>query len=107
MNILRFKEQKQIWKEKVNNMRKISYNEYLLKIQDANEKIIQKYGNRRTTIQTIGMAYQKLELGVNWSALGTQTIEETRLFVNQLNEVTAMAKSLNEEFKDCEVDWSL
>ena len=88
-------------------MRKISYNEYLLKIQDANEKILWKYGNRRTIIQAIDMAYKSLELGVSWSALGTQTIEETRLFVNQLNEVTAMAKSLNEEFKDCEVDWSL
>lgn len=88
-------------------MRKISYSEYLLKIRDANEKIIQKYGNRRTTIQTMSVAYKTLELGINWSALGTQTTEETRLFINQLNEVKAIAESLNEELKDCEVDWSL
>ena len=85
--------------------RKISYNEYLLKIRDANEKILEKYGNRRTTIQTMSVAYKTLELGINWSALGPQTVEETQLFVNQLNEVTAMVKSLNEELKDCEVDW--
>ena len=87
--------------------RKISYNEYLLKIQEANEKIIQKYGNRKITIQTISIVCRTLELGINWCALDTQTTEETRLFINQLNEVTAMAKSLNEEFKNCEVDWSL
>lgn len=88
-------------------MRKISYNEYLLKIRDANEKIIQKYGNRRTTIQTMSVAYETLELGINWSALGTQTTEETRLFINQLNEVKAIVESLNKELKDCEVDWNL
>lgn len=87
--------------------RKISYTKYLLKIQEANEKILQKYGNRIITIQTMGLTYKTLELGINWCALGTRTAEETRLFINQLNEVTAMAKSLNEEFKDCEVDWSL
>lgn len=87
--------------------RKISYNEYLLKIQDANEKILQKYGNRIITIQTMSLAYKTLELGINWCALGTRTAEETRLFINQLNEVKAIVESLNKEFKDCEVDWSL
>ena len=85
--------------------RKTSYNEYLLKIQEANEKILQKYGNRIITIQTMSLTYKTLELGVNWGGMGTKTTEETRLFINQLNEVTAMVKSLNEEFKDCEVEW--
>lgn len=89
------------------NMKKITYTEYLEKIKNANEQIMQKYGNRRISIQTIKMAYESLELGVNWAGIGTATEEETRLFINQLNEVTAMVKSLNEEFKDCEVDFNL
>lgn len=88
-------------------MRKISYNEYLLKIQDANEKILQKYGNRRISIQTVEMAYKSLELGVNWAGIGTTTAEEAKSFINQLNEVTSTVESLNEEFKDCEVDFNL
>lgn len=97
-------------------MEKISYTEYLSKIQEANAYIVKKYGNRIISIQTIEMAYtsfelgviyKSLELGVNWGGIGTATTEETRLFINQLNEVTAMVKSLNEEFKDCEVDFNL
>ena len=101
-------------KEKEKNMekRKISYTEFLSKIRNANEQIMQKYGDRRITIQTIEItykshelvAYKSLEVGVNWAGIGTATVEETRLFINQLNEVNAMAKSLNEELKDCEVD---
>lgn len=86
--------------------RKISYTKYCLKIQEANANIARKYG-RQISIQPIEVAYKSLELGINWSGMGTATAEETRLFVNHLNEVTAITKSLNEEFKDCEVDWSL
>ena len=96
--------------------RKISYTEFLSKIQNANEQIMRKYGNRRISIQTIeivyksfklGTVYKSFELGVNWDGIGTVTVEETRLIINQLNEVNAMAKSLNEELKDCEVDFNL
>ena len=86
--------------------RKISYTEFLSKIRNANEQIMQKYGDNRISIKTIEMAYKSLELGVNWAGIGTATAEETRLFINQLNEVNAMAKSLNEELKDCEVDFN-
>lgn len=88
-------------------MRKISYTEFFLRIKEVNAKIAEKYGNLAIRIQPIDNTYKSYELGVNWCALGTRTAEETRLFINQLNEVTAIAKSLNEEFKDCEVDWSL
>ena len=88
-------------------MKKITYTEYLEKIKNANEQIMQKYGDGRVSIHTIGIACKSLELGVNWAGIGTATVEETRLFINQLNEVTAMVKSLNEEFKDCEVDFNL
>lgn len=87
--------------------KKISFTKFNLRVQTENAKLLQKYGNRAINIQLLDSAYKSLELGINWGALGTQTTEETRLFINQLNEVTAMAKSLNEEFKDCEVDWSL
>lgn len=87
--------------------RKISYTEYFSRIKEANAKIAEKYGNLAIRIQPIDNTYKSYELGVNWAGMGTATAEETRLFINQLNEVTAMAKSLNEEFKDCEVNWSL
>ena len=86
--------------------RKISYTEFLSKIRNVNEQIMQKYGDGRVSIHTIGIACKSLELGVNWAGMGTTTVEETRLFINQLNEVNAMAKSLNEELKDCEVDFN-
>ena len=85
--------------------RKISFTEFNLRVQAENAKLLQKYGNRAINIQLLDSAYKSLELGINWSGMRTATAEETRLFINQLNEVTAMAKSLNEEFKDCEVDW--
>lgn len=84
--------------------RKISYTKYCLKIQEANANLEQKFG-RTIIIQQLYNPKSSLEVGINWRALGTQTAEETRLFINQLNEVTAIAKSLNEEFKDCEVDF--
>ena len=96
-------------------MKKITYTEYLEKIKNANEQIMQKYGDNRISIKTIESTYvsfelgtvcKSLELGVNWGGMGTTTVEETRLFINQLNEVNAMAKSLNEELKDCEVDFN-
>lgn len=87
-------------------MRKISYSEYSSKIRQANEKLAQKYG-RTISIDSLHAPGVSIELGINWSALGTQTTEEARLFINQLNEVKAIVESLNEEFKDCEVDWSL
>lgn len=87
-------------------MRKISYKEYLSKIQEANANLEKNLG-RAIIIQQLYNTNVSLEVGICWRALGTATTEETRLFINQLNEVTAIAKSLNEEFKDCEVNWSL
>ena len=87
-------------------MRKISYKEYLSKIQEANANLEKKLG-RAIIIQQLYNTNVSLEVGICWRALGTVTTEETRLFINQLNEVKAIVENLNEEFKDCEVDWNL
>lgn len=83
--------------------RKISYTEYFSKIKEANEKLAKKYG-RTISVDLLHTPGVSIELGINWRALGTQTTEKTRSFINGLSEAKAIVESLNEEFKDCEVE---
>ena len=40
------------------------------------------------------------EYGINWAAIGTQTVKESTKFMNNLSEVIGFVKFVNQDFKD-------
>lgn len=45
-----------------------------------------------------------VEFGLNWSACGTQSIEETQQYITKMNEAVGIAKFMNQF--ELTVDWS-
>ena len=48
----------------------------------------------------------RIKFGINWSACGTQSVEATECFIEELEEAVKVANELNEMFKDTEVVYS-
>lgn len=86
-------------------MRKISFIEFDEIIRTENEKLSQKYGDYRVSVSAPALN-RKIQFSVNWGGSGgDMTPEKTREFIRRLEYVSKVVERLNEEYKDCEVDW--
>ena len=85
--------------------RKISFIEFDEIIRKENDKLRQKYGDYRVSISAPPLN-RNAQFSVNWSgSCRDMTPEETREFINRLEYVSKVVERLNEEFKECEVDF--
>lgn len=62
---------------------------------------MQSLGNTgRVRIDILNPMYDDLNIGVNWSSIGTVSLEEAQEFINELQKAVDVAKTF--KYEDCE-----
>jgi hypothetical protein len=74
------------FKEDRNMEKKVSYDEYRIEMETFRRKIyeLSDGGIEVYSMQTWGDSKAPIELGINWYACGTQTLEKTEEFLHSL-----------------------
>lgn len=85
--------------------KKVSYDEYRIEMETFRRKIyeLSDGGIEVYSMQTWGDSKAPIELGINWYACGTQTLEKTEEFVAALQ--TAIEMTRNFKYNGYVIDW--
>lgn len=74
-------------------MKKVKYEDYRMALMELNFKARQMSDNSISVYEDMPAFETKIKLGINWSACGTKSVEETEKFAATLIKIVGMVEA--------------
>lgn len=77
----------------IKELKKVNYEDYKRELERVREELRQEIGGLDVQIQEISYISKVVELGVNWSGLGTKKVDEAAHFIEDMQKAMELVNN--------------